>query len=136
MSLSNYAGKKILELIVGKTTFTLPTAYIGLSATDPLNDGSGLAEPVGGGYARAATVGNDWNNAISGGASGADSIDNANAVTFPTATASWGTVAYFVIFDAMTAGNILGSGKLVTAVTINNGDTKAFDSNQLSLTQD
>lgn len=133
MSFSDYLETKVLEHVVGKTAFTMPTVYVGLSTADPLDDGTGLAEPAGGAYARVATTPATWNAATVGAPS---SIDNAAAITFPQATASWGTVTHFALFDAATAGNLLASGALTTSKTVGNGDTVKFDIAQLSVTLD
>ncbi|KYC53878.1 MAG: hypothetical protein AMQ22_00078 [Candidatus Methanofastidiosum methylothiophilum] len=116
-SFGNYAENKILEHIVGKTAFTKPTAYIALSTADPGEDNAGLAEPSGNGYARVATAAADWNNAASG------SISNAQDITFPQASGSWGTIAYFAIMDAAEGGNMLAHGSLGVAKAVSQGDT-------------
>jgi len=128
MSFSDYLENKVLDHILGKTAYTMPTVYVGLSTADPLDNASGLAEPSGGGYARVATTGADWNAASAGSAS------NANALTFPAATASWGTVTHFALFDAASAGNMIASGALTVAKAIGNGDTAKFDVGQLTTT--
>jgi len=132
MSFSDYLELKILELITGKTVYTagdtLPQTWVGLSTADPLDTGSGLAEPVGGAYARVATTATDWATAAAG------SISNATILTFAAATASWGTITHFAIFDALTAGNLLGSGILTVSKTVGNGDTVSFAVGQLTIT--
>ncbi|KKL18933.1 hypothetical protein LCGC14_2470590, partial [marine sediment metagenome] len=65
-SFNDYTENKVLDHIVGKTSFTMPTAYVGLSTADPLDDASGLAEPSGNNYARVTTSGSDWDAAASG----------------------------------------------------------------------
>jgi len=80
MSFSDYLELKVLEHVTGKTAFTMPAAYIGLSTADPLDTGSGLAEPVGGAYARVATTATDWATAAAG------AISNATILTFAAAT--------------------------------------------------
>jgi hypothetical protein len=129
-SFADYAENKILDHIVGKTAFTMPTAYVGLSTADPKDDGSGLAEPSGGSYARVQTAGADW-AAASGGAN-----SNANAITFPQATGSWGTVTHFALFDAATNGNMLGHGQLAVSKTVGSGDTARFAAGELDITLD
>jgi len=129
-SFSDYTENKLLDHIVGKTSFTMPTAYVGLSTADPTDDGSGLAEPSGNGYARVTTSGSDW-NAASGG-----EIDNANAITFPEATGSWGTITHFALFDAATSGNMLAHGSLETSKAIGDGDTAQFAAGDLDITLD
>ncbi|MFQ5353430.1 MAG: hypothetical protein ACE5DR_00650 [Thermodesulfobacteriota bacterium] len=130
MSFSDYLELKVLDHVFGKAAYTMPTAYVGLSTADPLDTGAGLAEPTGGAYARVTTSAIDWNAAAAG------SISNANALTFPQATASWGTVTHFAVFDALTVGNLLASGALTVSKAVGNGDTVKFDVGQLSATLD
>jgi len=95
----------ILNHIVGKTTiFTLPTSYVALFTAVGVDAGTGFTEVSGGNYARVATAAADWNSASG---SAPSSITNANALTFPTATASWGNVIAFGLYDASSAGNLL-----------------------------
>lgn len=129
-SFSDYLENKFLDHLVGKTSFTMPTCYVGLSTADPLDTGAGLAEPSVGAYARVATAGADW-NAAAGGA-----IDNANDITFPEATASWGTITHFALFDAATAGNMLAHGSLTTPKTIESGEIAKFAAGDIDLTLD
>lgn len=129
-SFADYIENKFLDHLVGKTSYTMPTVWVGLSTADPLDTAAGLAEPAGGSYARVETAGADWNPA-SGGAN-----DNANAITFPEATASWGTVSHFALFDAVTAGNMLAHGSLSPSKAIGSGDTAKFAAGALDITLD
>jgi len=130
MSFSDYLELKVLDHVFGKAAYTIPTAYVGLSTADPLDDASGLAEPAGGAYARITTAAIDWNAAAAG------AISNATALAFATATASWGTITHFAIFDAATAGNLLASGTLTVSKTVGSGDSITFDIGQLNATLD
>jgi len=95
--------------------------WVALSSADPGDDGAGLAEPTGiGSYARVSTTSSDWNVAASG------SVSNANDITFPEATASWGTQTHFALMDAVSGGNMLAHGSLDTSKTIDSGDTAKF----------
>jgi hypothetical protein len=95
----------ILNHVVGKTTiFTMPTAYVALFTATGTDAGSGFSEPSGGAYARVATAAADWNTATG---SAPSQITNANPVNFPTATANWGNIIAFGVYDASTAGNLL-----------------------------
>jgi hypothetical protein len=107
----------------------MPTAYVGLYTAAPTDAGGGT-EVSGNNYARVATAGADW-AAASGGAT-----SNANAITFPTPSGSWGTVTHFGIFDASTAGNLLWWGLLTTSKTIGSGDSASFAAGALDLTDD
>ncbi len=129
MSKSDYAEAKVLDHMLGKTAWTMPTAYIALYTAAP-SDAGGGTEVTGGAYARVTTSGASW-NAASGG-----STSNAAALTFPAATASWGTVTHFGILDAATAGNLLRWGALTTSKTIGSGDTASFAIGALVCTEE
>lgn len=130
MSFSNYLEAKLLDHITGKTSYTKPTAYIALSTANPDEDNSGIAEPVGNGYARVTTSDSDW-DAASGGA-----VANAAAITFPTASGSWGTITHFAIFDADTDGNMLAYGALDSSEAITTDQTPRFSIGAFEITLD
>lgn len=136
-SLSNYAELKILDHIVGKTSFTMPTIYIALATAEITDATTGvtITEPSTSGtaYARKSTAGADWESAASG------ATQNANAITFATATgAGWGTVTYFALVDNGTvgAGNIIAWGQLGSSKTISAGDTASFAAGDIDITID
>jgi hypothetical protein len=129
VSKSDYAENKVNELLVGKTAFTLPTAYVALYTAAP-SDAGGGTEVTGGSYARKVTAGTDWNTSSAG------SISNANAITFVTATASWGTATHFGVHDALSAGNLLFWAALGTSKAIGSGDTASFAAGALVHTED
>lgn len=129
-SFSDYLENKILDHVVGKTAYAMPTVYVAASTADPLDAASGIAEPVGGSYARVATSGATWAAAAAGATS------NAAAITFPTATGAWGTITHFALFDAPTGGNMLGHGILAVARAITTGDTLQFPIGDLDVTLD
>jgi len=130
-SFSDYLENKILDHIFMKTAFSQPTnIYVALSTADPGEDGSGISEPSGNGYARVQTSGDDWNAAANG------HIDNANDITFPEATGDWGTITHFALFDAATGGNMLAYGSLSQSKTIGSGDTAKFKAGDLDVTLD
>ena len=129
-SFSDYWENEILDHIFGKGSYTPPAIYVGLSTADPADDASGLAEPSGNAYARVGTAGADWSTA-SGGA-----IANANDITFPEATGSWGTITHFALFDAASAGNMLAHGALSVSKSIGSGDTAKFAVGDIDVTLD
>ena len=103
--LSTYTAQNLLNYVVGKTAVpTLPTAYVALFTVAGADDGTGFTEVTGGSYARVATSGATWNAAS---AAVPSVVSNALAVAFPTATANWGTVVAWGLYDASTAGNLL-----------------------------
>jgi len=127
-SFSDYAELKILDHLVGKTSFTMPTAYLALSTADPTDSGAGMAEPSGGAYARKVTAGSDWAAAASG------ANQTAENLTFTTATGAWGTITHFALYDAATAGNMLAHGSLSASKVVANGDTFQFDAGDIDIT--
>ena len=127
---SNYWENKILDHIFGKGSYTPPTIYVGLSTADPTDEGSGLAEPSGNGYARVQTSASDWNAASNG------SLDNASNITFAQATGIWGTITHFALFDTATAGNMLAYGALSQSKAIGVSDTARFEAGDLQISLD
>lgn len=129
MSFSDYWEVEILDHLFMKGAYgPLVNIFVGLSTADPLDDWSGIAEPVGGNYARTSTAGADWNAAAGG------SIDNANAIIFAAATGAWGLCGWVVLFDLIAGGNGLASGALTLAKNVNNGDTARFAAGNLICT--
>ena len=139
MSLTNYTAAALLNSMFGKTSNfgalgSAPTIYVGLSSTAPNEDGTNVTEPSGGSYARVQTAASDWNSATNADPS---VLDNANAVTFPKATADWlsgSNLTHFILVDAATGGNILASGSLPTAKPVLTDDTTEFAAGDLDVT--
>ena len=127
---SNYWENKILDHIFGKGSYTPPTIYVGLSTADPIDDGSGLAEPSGNGYARVQTSASDWNATSNG------TLDNSSDIIFSQATGNWGTITHFALFDAATAGNMLAHGVLSQSKSISESDTARFEAGDLDISLD
>lgn len=129
---SDYLENKLLDHAFGGGDFTRPaTVYLALFTAAP-SDAGGGTEVSGNAYARVAVTNNATNfPAASGGAKA-----NGTAITFPQATGSWGTVTHFGIFDAASAGNLLGWNALTASKTIDAGDTPSYAVGSLSLTLD
>lgn len=141
MSFSNRTAQALLNSLFGKTSnfgvlASAPTIYVGLSSTTPTETGTNVTEPSTGSYARVATSASDWNTATSADPS---VVSNANAITFPTATDDWVSAAdltYFVLYDASSSGNVIGSGALALAKPVLNGDTPSFPASSLTTSLD
>lgn len=102
---SDRTSQGILGHIVGKTAlFSLPTVYVALFTAVGTDAGTGFTEVSGGAYARAPTAAADW---ASPSGSAPSLISNANTLSFPTATANWGSIIAFGLYDAATSGNLL-----------------------------
>ena len=61
---------------------------------------------------------------------------NAADITFPTATADWGTVTHIAIMDAATLGNMIMHSPLDASKTIAAGDTFKINATELVCTID
>ena len=130
MASTDFLANKLLEHQVGKTAYAMPTTYVGLSSTTPADDGTGVNEPVGDGYARVATIGADWATAT------ISSIQNATIISFSTASADWvggSVLTHTVLFDAQTGGNMLNYGNVTTPVPCLSGDTLSFAVGELDI---
>ena len=123
--MSNFLEDALINATLRNTTYTsVATVYVSLWTSDPTDAGSGT-EVSGGSYARTAvTFGAPSNGA---------SLNSAD-VTFPTATASWGTVGWIGINDAATSGNLLYHTALDTAKAIDSGDIFKISTGNLSVT--
>lgn len=123
-ALSDYLEQKILDLIFNKDAYTPPDTYLALFTSDPTDAGTGT-EVSGGSYARVRVYDNgsgapDWTVAAAD--APAFAVENDDDITFPTATASWGTVTHFGILDAATSGNLLMHGALDESKTVGTND--------------
>ncbi len=124
-AMSDYLETKLYDEVLRATNYGAPTTvYVGLYTTAS-NDAGTATEVSGGAYAR---------QAVTFGASTDGTGSNSVAVTFPQATANWGTVQAFGIFDAATAGNLLLHGALTASKTVNTGDVFTFPIGQLTVT--
>lgn len=128
---SNYLENKILDHVLTSTAYTQPSRYLALFTADPGEAGSFTNEisTSGTAYARQAVT--------FAAASSGSSATNAT-VTFPTATANWGTVTHVAVVDGDTegAGNVLFYGAVTTSKTIETGDTFQISSGNLTVSLD
>lgn len=131
-SKSDYLENQILDHVLGGGDYTRPaTVYVALYTVAPTDAGGGT--PVSGGsYARAAVT----NNATNWPAASGGSKANGTAISFPAATANWGTVVAFGIFDAASGGNLLYWGTLSASKAVNNGETASFAPGALVISED
>ena len=125
--MSNYLENAMLNATLNNTAFTtVATPYISLHTADPTDDGSGT-EVSGGSYARTAA-----SFATASGTSGSVATDA--DVTFPTATAAWGTVTHIGIWNDPSSGNLLYHTALDSSKTIDSGDIFKITSGNLTVT--
>ena len=131
-SKADFLENELLDHVLGNAAYTAPvTVYVALYTVAPTDAGGGT-EVTGGSYARVTVTNNATNwPAASGGAK-----SNGTEIVFVTATASWGTVVAFGIFDAATAGNLLYWATLTANKIIDSGDTAKFAVGDLDVTED
>jgi hypothetical protein len=123
--MSNFLENALINATLRNTTYTsVATVYVSLWTSNPGDDVSGT-EVTGGSYARTAVTFGAPSNGVS--------LNSAD-VTFPTATASWGTVGWIGINNAATAGNLLYHTALDTAKAIDSGDIFKISTGNLSVT--
>ena len=125
--LTDYTENAILNTL-RSVAWTAFAAYVALFTT-ATNDAGGGTEVTGGGYAR-QLVG------LSAASGAGGSTSNAADITFPTATADWGTVTDVAIMDAATLGNMIMHSPLDASKTIAAGDTFKTNATELVCTVD
>lgn len=128
---SNYLENKILDHVLTATAFTQPSRFLALFTGNPGETGSFTNEvsTSGTAYARQAVT--------FAAASSGSSATNAT-VTFPTATANFGTITHVAVVDSDTegAGNVLFYGAVTTSKLIETGDTFQISSGNLTISLD
>jgi len=114
----------LLKFLLTTDSVTRPTNwYVGLYASgNQPSDSSAGTELSGNAYARQSVT-------FSG-----NSGTNSGSITFPTATASWGTITYAGIFDASTGGNLIAYSQLGASKVIDTNDILQISNNSLTLT--
>ena len=130
---TNYAQNKMIDYILRGQASGIPTSwYVALYTTCPTAAGGGV-EVSGGSYARQAVTSSlaNWAGTQSAGSTTASSgtsgtSSNNGAITFPTATGTWGTVNCWALTDAASAGNIWVYASVTTPPTITSGSTPSF----------
>ena len=127
---TNGEEQDILEYWFSGTALPNTPTHIGLFTTIPADDGTGGVEVSGGSYARQAFArnGTNWGTSAAGAPSTIQSLVD---ITFPEATASWGTVVAWGYFTALSAGTLLFFGALDTNKLIDTGDTAKFTAGNL-----
>lgn len=138
--MSDYLENKLVDHIFRATAYTAGASiYVSLHTANPTDAASGT-EASGGSYARAplAPSTTNWTNTQasgSGASTGTGGTTTNNAIiSFPTPSATWGTVTHFGIWDAITTGNMICYGALTTSKTINTSDVVTFPVGTLTIT--
>jgi hypothetical protein len=91
--------------LASTTMFKTPSLYLGMSTTTPTISGTNVTEPSGAtGYARILIPSASLSTPTAG------VITNTALVSYPRMTSDGGTATYWVIYDALTGGNLIAYG--------------------------
>lgn len=126
MAKSLYLAGALFDEVYGGSDYTpAATIYVALFV-----DGVEVSAL---GYARVAVT----NNATEWPAASGDPVvkTNGNAITFPTALASWGTPNIVATMDDSSGGNVLDIGPIASPVAVGIGDTYEFGAGELQFTE-
>ena len=117
-----YLDNNFLNVALRNVPYTSPaTVYVSLYTVAP-GVGGGGTEVAGGSYARqTATFSVPSNGQCS------NTVD----ITFPVASATWGTIVSFALMDASSGGNMLYFGNLSTSRLVLASDQVKFPAGQL-----
>jgi hypothetical protein len=135
MTISNYLANELLDHALGKQAWTADsTLYAGL-ATNVDSSGTITGEPgTSQGYARVAVVNDDittiWDHST------AKAKTTVGAITWPTASTSWGTLTHFFLSDGSTqgSGNLYCYGTLTASIAPVAGVAPAVTAGNLTIT--
>ena len=124
--LSTYMEDRIINFMRNVAITGQAAVYVALFTVDNgLEAGTITGEVSGGSYARQ----------LAGLSASADGVSaNAADITFPTATASWGTVTHVALMDAITAGNVIMHSALDASKAVGSGDTFKINAGDLDVT--
>jgi hypothetical protein len=126
-NISTYASDKALDALFRNSAYTSTSTWVSLwTAAPTMPAGTGGTEVTGGSYVRERL-----DTLLA--AAAAEASSNSSDITWPQATADWGTVVGVGIHDASTAGNLLAFGTLTANKTVSNGDTFSIPSTNLGL---
>jgi hypothetical protein len=132
--LSTYLQQELLDHFLVNGTYTKPaTLYVALFTANPGESGA-TGEVSGGSYARVALTNNNVNFPLSP-TTGTPTKTNGETITWPTASASWGTVTHWAIYDHVSnSTNMIAHGALATPRTVASSDTPRAVPGALSIT--
>ncbi len=117
-----YLSNSMLNAALRQVPYTSPVAvYVALFTAAPSVNGGGT-EVTGGSYARQPAI---FTAPVNG------QCSNVADVLFPSATAAWGTVVAFGVYDASSGGNLLYFNNLSSPRNVQINDQVRYPSGQL-----
>ena len=131
-SLCNDMEVKVLDHLLGNTALAIAADDMYLALGTGTADESGIQTEVGGGigYAREQLTNANWDIA---GSTTARTTNYGALVTFGQATASWGTISEWAIFDDLSAGNPIAYGQITTPRLVNINDIPSIAIDELQV---
>jgi hypothetical protein len=133
--LSDYLENELLDHVLGTGSYSAPgTLHLGLFTANPGE--SGVSNEVSGGsYARVAIT-NNATNFPECSLSGEPTKGNGANFVFPKATAAWGTITHWAIYDvaASSGTNMIAHGALPTQRSVSINDTPSIASGSIAIT--
>jgi hypothetical protein len=119
-ALSNYLENELLDHVLKVGDYTSPTQILIalFTADDGLEAGTITSEVSGGAYARTTAT-------MAAAASGTST--NSADVTFPTATAAWGTVTHCALMENAAGTNPLFHGTIGASKIVGSDDVFKFN---------
>lgn len=127
-AMSDFLEDAMINLLRG-TAITPPANWYLALYTDATDDAAGGTEVSGGSYARAqipAAAGSFDAPAGTGG-----DTENTIQIVFPTATADWGAISHWALYDAAVAGNRWFRGAFTVPKTVLTGIRPVIDPGEL-----
>lgn len=131
--LTDYAETEIRDwLSQGVDPDTAPTTvYVGLHTSDPGDAPDGTTEVGAADYDRVGvSAGTGWNTPNT------NDFENANEISFGTATNDWGTITHVSLWDSATTGNAFAAFALSSSKAIAVDDEATFPAGNLSFALD
>ena len=127
---SAYLEQEIIGFLKGTTVDAAPTSLLlALSTADPLDDKSGIAEPVAMGYARQTIV---LGTPASSNGVGTTVTGPTTDLVFGPATGAWGSITHWAIFEN-TGTNMLLHGAITAPKDIASGDSFVVNADALTV---
>jgi len=129
-SLSDFAENELLDHLFNAAYTPAATVYIGLSTADPTDDGSGITEPSGNGYAR---------ESIAFSAAASRKVVQNGAVEFDQATGAWGEITHWFVCDHLTNAtfgtnvNLLAHGSFSSSFSPVAGNTPSIATTEVEI---
>ena len=125
-----YLEDMICDWLKGVAADAAPASLLlALSTADPLDDGSGLAEPVGFNYSRQAIA---FGAHVAANGVGSQ-MSNTGNILYTASGGAWGIIAFWAIYDN-TGTNMLLHGSFATSKNIQDGDSFVVNIGSMALT--